>query len=220
MAEPAVIGIGEPGRQARRITVDRVIEMGSDCDGEIVADPSVSQRHLKLVASPVALSLVNLSSDSGTFVNGQQIEGRAVLDVGDVVRFGATEIEVVSRSGVVQVRHGRGGGRVNPVAVRAQREAEPEPPTAGPGVVTRVSEVVFLGPIPKPGEPVFRKHRKAQAAPRFRLARHPRPPRLSGEPCDRAVIELEQERISPTWQRMPRQAAGGPGLTPGSACSG
>jgi NADPH-dependent 2,4-dienoyl-CoA reductase/sulfur reductase-like enzyme/ferredoxin len=157
MAEPPVIEIREPGRESRRVAVDRAIEVGRDCDGEIVADPSVSPRHLKLVASPVALSLADLGSGSVTYVNGQQIEGRARLDVGDVVRFGATEIEVVSHPGVVQVRPERGGGRAGPIAVPAPREPEPEPP-AGPGAVTRVSKVVFLGPIPKPGEPVFRNY--------------------------------------------------------------
>jgi nitrite reductase (NADH) large subunit len=92
MAEPAVIQITEPGGQPRRITVDRSVEVGSDCDGEVIADPSVSARHLKLVASPVALSLVDLGSSGGTFVNGQPAEGRIVLDAGDVVRFGGTDV--------------------------------------------------------------------------------------------------------------------------------
>jgi hypothetical protein len=59
MADPVVLEVREPGREARRITVDRVIEVGRECDGEIVTDPSVSLRHCKLVASPVALSLVD-----------------------------------------------------------------------------------------------------------------------------------------------------------------
>jgi nitrite reductase (NADH) large subunit len=152
MADPAVLEIREPGQEARRIAVDRAIEVGRSCDGENVADPAVSPRHLKLVASPVALSLVDLGSGSGTFVNGQRIEGRAVLDIGDVIRFGATEIEVVSRPGAVQARE---QARPRAVAVPAPREPEPPP---GPSPLARVSEVVFLGPIAKPGEPVFRNY--------------------------------------------------------------
>jgi nitrite reductase (NADH) large subunit len=164
MAEPAVIEIREPGREARRIAVDRAIEVGRSSagppgDGEIVvADSAVSPRHLKLMASPVALSLADLGSGGGTFVNGTRIEGRTVLAVGDVVRFGGTEIEVISRAGLVQVRPPAGAAQATvAAAVPAPREAEPETP-GGPGVVARVSEVVFLGPIPKPGEPVFRNY--------------------------------------------------------------
>jgi NADPH-dependent 2,4-dienoyl-CoA reductase/sulfur reductase-like enzyme/ferredoxin len=163
MAEPAVIEIREPGLAARRVTVDRAIEVGRSStgrpgDGEIVVtDSAVSPRHLKLVASPVALSLADLGSGSGTFVNGQRIEGRAVLEVGDVIRFGGTEIEVISRAGLIQVRQPAGAAQAKAAAVPAPREAEPETP-AGPGPVARVSEVVFLGPIPKPGEPVFRNY--------------------------------------------------------------
>ncbi len=157
MAEPAVIEIREPGREARRIAVNRIIEMGCDCDGEIVADPSVSPRHLKLAASPVALSLVDLGSGGGTFVNGRPIVGRAVLGVGDVVRLGATEVEVVSGPGVIRALPEHTAAQVSRVAVPAPREPEPEPP-AGPGAVARAGEVVFLGPIPKPGEPVFRNY--------------------------------------------------------------
>jgi nitrite reductase (NADH) large subunit len=157
MAGPAVIRITEPGGQARRITVDRSIEVGSDCDGEVVADPSVSARHLKLAASPVALSLVDLGSGGGTFVNGQPAEGRTVLRAGDIVRFGGTEIEVISSPGAAQDRPEPGAAGAGQAAVPAPREPGPEAP-AGPGVIARASEVVFLGPIPKPGQPVFRNY--------------------------------------------------------------
>jgi len=177
MAEPAVIEIREPGQQARRIAVDRAIEVGRSSagrpgDGEIVvADSAASPRHLKLVSSPVALSLADLGSSSGTFVNGTRIEGRTVLAVGDVVRFGATEIEVISQAGVIQVREqaareraarepaaaAQGNGSRAVPAPREPAEPADEPP-AGPGPISRVSEVVFLGPIPKPGEPVFRNY--------------------------------------------------------------
>src|SRR5580658_3052917 len=116
MAGPAVIQITEPGGQARRITVDRSVEVGSDCDGEVIADPSVSARHLKLVASPVALSLVDLGSSGGTFVNGQQAEGRIVLVAGDVVRSGGTEIEVISSPGAAQDRPDPGAAGARPAA--------------------------------------------------------------------------------------------------------
>jgi NADPH-dependent 2,4-dienoyl-CoA reductase/sulfur reductase-like enzyme/ferredoxin/pSer/pThr/pTyr-binding forkhead associated (FHA) protein len=157
MAESAVIEIRVPGRDARRVTIDRAVEVGRDCDGAVLADAAVAPRHLKLVASPVALSLVDLGSGSGTFVNGRQVEGRAVLEVGDVVRLGDTEIEVIARPSVARVRPERMAPRVTPVIIPGQREPEPEPPRS-PGVITQISNPVFLGPIPKPGQPVFRNY--------------------------------------------------------------
>ncbi len=162
MAEPAVIQIREPDREARRLVVDRAIELGRECEGEMVADPAASPRHVKLVASPVSLSLVDLGTRSGTFVNGQRIEGRVVLDVGDVVRFGGTEIDVISRPGAAHERAEPATARAGKEGVPAPREPEPEPEeSAGshrPDALARAGEVVFLGPIPKPGQPVFRNY--------------------------------------------------------------
>ena len=70
MAGPPIIEIREPGQRARRVVVDRAIEVGRDCDGEVLSDEGVSRRHLRLVPSPVALSVVDLGSRNGTLVNG------------------------------------------------------------------------------------------------------------------------------------------------------
>ena len=84
-----IIEIREPGRPVRRVVVDRAIEVGRECDGEVLSDQGVSRRHLKLVPSPVALSVVDLGSRNGTLLNGQPITGRAVLEPGAVVRWAA-----------------------------------------------------------------------------------------------------------------------------------
>ena len=97
MAGPPIIEIREPGQRARRVVVDRAIEVGRDCDGEVVSDEGVSRRHLRLVPSPVALSVVDLGSRNGTLVNGVSITGRAVLEPGTVVRLGSTEITMIGR---------------------------------------------------------------------------------------------------------------------------
>ena len=90
------------------------MELGRACEGELIADPAVSPRHLKLVASPVALlAFVDLGS-SGTFVNGKQDRGPAVLDVGDVVRFGGSEFEVISRTRRGPRAPGTGGRAAEP----------------------------------------------------------------------------------------------------------
>jgi CRP/FNR family transcriptional regulator, cyclic AMP receptor protein len=56
MSGAPIIEIREPGRQVRRVAVDRAIEVGRECDGEVLSDEGVSRRHLRLVPSPVALA--------------------------------------------------------------------------------------------------------------------------------------------------------------------
>ena len=97
MAGAPIIEIREPGRPVRRRVVDRAIEVGRECDGEVLSDEGVSRRHLRLVPSPVALSVVDLGSRNGTLVNGVPITGRAVLEPGAVVHLGSTEIMMIGR---------------------------------------------------------------------------------------------------------------------------
>jgi nitrite reductase (NADH) large subunit len=132
MAEQPVIEIRQPGEAVRRVVLDRAIEVGRDCDGEIVSDPGVSRRHLKLVPNPTSLSVVDLGSRNGTLVNGTPLSGRASLEAGDIVRIGKTDIVVVSRPvarrPVVPARE----------TVRARPLAEapvPKPPPPAPPVV-------------------------------------------------------------------------------------
>jgi nitrite reductase (NADH) large subunit len=97
MAGPPIVEIREPGQPVRRVVVDRAIEVGRDCDGEVVSDEGVSRRHLRLVPSPVALSVIDLGSRNGTLVNGVPITGRTVLEPGAIVRLGGTEILMIGR---------------------------------------------------------------------------------------------------------------------------
>jgi len=91
-----LIEIREWGRPARRLALTAPIEVGRDCDGEVLDDAEVSRRHLRLVPSPTALSVVDLGSRNGTTVNGVALTGRATLQVGDVVRLGRCELIVVA----------------------------------------------------------------------------------------------------------------------------
>lgn len=96
MAESPQIEIREPGLRPRHLVVDRALEVGRECDGELIADQEASRRHLKLLPSPLGLSVVDLGSSNGTLVNGLPLEGRMTLKRGDVLRLGRTEIIVVT----------------------------------------------------------------------------------------------------------------------------
>jgi len=157
MAGPPIIEIREPGQRARRVVVDRAIEVGRECDGEMVSDEGVSRRHLRLVPSPVALSVVDLGSRNGTLVNGLPITGRTVLEPGAVVRLGSTEITMIGRQEEIApplarktVRAGQTPGLVLPPPPPPAAPAAPRPPSASSKVWARV-----LGTVPRPGEPLF-----------------------------------------------------------------
>ena len=95
MARPPLIEIREWGRQPRRVVLNRPLVIGRECDGENIADTEVSRRHLRLVPSPTALSVVDLDSRNATTVNGVALTGRAALVRGDVVRLGRSEVIVL-----------------------------------------------------------------------------------------------------------------------------
>ncbi|MEN3313912.1 MAG: type transport system permease protein [Acidimicrobiaceae bacterium] len=94
MAEVPFVEIHEPGKAPRRVVLEAVLEVGRECDGEQVADDEVSRRHLKLVPSPTGLRVFDLGSSNGTKVNGELITGPTVLEPGDVIRLGKTQITV------------------------------------------------------------------------------------------------------------------------------
>ena len=154
MAGAPIIEIRELGRPVRRLVVDRAIEVGRECDGEVLADEGVSRRHLRLVPSPVSLSVVDLGSRNGTLVNGMPVTGRVVLEPGAVVRLGSTEIVMIGR-----VRDEPSSARSTLRGGQAEALVIPAPPTpvAVPAPPSRTSEIWarILGTSPRSGEPLF-----------------------------------------------------------------
>jgi NADPH-dependent 2,4-dienoyl-CoA reductase/sulfur reductase-like enzyme/ferredoxin len=155
MAGAPIIEIREPGQQARRVVVDRAIEVGRECDGEVLSDEGVSRRHLRLVPSPVALSVVDLGSRNGTLVNGVPVTGRVVLEPGAVVRLGSTEIMMIGRvdeTAPSPVRRTMLAGQAAALVI--------PPPPAAPVVPQAPSPLQrfwaqVLGTAPRSGEPLF-----------------------------------------------------------------
>ena len=156
MAERPVVEIREPGEAVRRVVLDHAIEVGRDCDGENVADPGVSRRHLKLVPNPTSLSVVDLGSRNGTLVNGNPLSGRASLRAGDIVRLGSTDIVVVSRPvAIAPVVPPRATVIARPVEeVPVPKPPPPVPVVVGPSPLRQWRDRV-LGITTKPGQPVF-----------------------------------------------------------------
>jgi nitrite reductase (NADH) large subunit len=155
MAGAPIIEIREPGRAVRRVVLDRAIEVGRECDGEVLSDEGVSRRHLRLVPSPVALSVVDLGSRNGTLVNGMPITGRMVLEPGAVVRLGSTEIIMIGRADQVEPS----AAHRTLLAGQAAAFVIPPPPAAPevprpPSRMSRFWAQVF-GTVPRRGQPLF-----------------------------------------------------------------
>ena len=149
------VEIREPGKPVRRLSVDRALEVGRECDGVVLDDDGVSRRHLKLSPSPLGLSVVDLGSRNGTLVNGTALDSRRTLEPGDVLRLGRTEIVVLQAVAAVRP--------LLPVVPRQTLRAgtsllavpaPPPPPPTAPGAPGLLHRVLVGGPLKD--EPAFR----------------------------------------------------------------
>jgi FHA domain/von Willebrand factor type A domain len=60
---------------------------------QIMDDPAVSTRHALISGEPQGITLTDLQSTNGTFVNNQRISSPTLLQDGDLVRVGNTQIK-------------------------------------------------------------------------------------------------------------------------------
>lgn len=80
----------------RRIVLEvkkDVIGQGTDVDVRI-EDTEISRLHVRVVVEPDHATIEDLSSEKGTSVNGNRIEGRIPIDDGDEIRIGPIELKV------------------------------------------------------------------------------------------------------------------------------
>lgn len=82
------------GKQAEIALAGNIVRLGRDAACEVAFDPAVyptvSSQHAQIERSPKGLELAHLSQRNKTLVNGQPVEGRAPLAVGDSIRLGYT----------------------------------------------------------------------------------------------------------------------------------
>lgn len=87
----------------RSIDVDRSAIIGrSEADVEL-SDPAISRRHAALRVEGGRLSVEDLGSTNGTFVNGLRIATSTPLGPGDVVKVGTTSFEIEATEPVAVV---------------------------------------------------------------------------------------------------------------------
>jgi pSer/pThr/pTyr-binding forkhead associated (FHA) protein len=93
--------------------------------GGLSDDLELSRRHARVARDPAGrVTIEDLGSANGTFVNGERVRGRRVLAIGDSVRVGSTTLELSGPVGAV--------ADAPPPPVRAPPSAPrpPEPPRA------------------------------------------------------------------------------------------
>ena len=79
-----------PGRAGAREDVDDFVR-ADDID---LSDDAVSQNHAMVFVDEAGVSIVDLGSTNGSTINGKKLAERSDLTAGDLLRLGATRIEV------------------------------------------------------------------------------------------------------------------------------
>jgi pSer/pThr/pTyr-binding forkhead associated (FHA) protein len=91
--------------RGERLSVDADLLIGRGApeeDRRLGDDPEISRRHARVSrGADGQLTIEDLGSANGTFVNGERIDAPRTLDLGDAVRMGKTVLQVTDRSGGV-----------------------------------------------------------------------------------------------------------------------
>ncbi|HEY7622827.1 MAG TPA: MMPL family transporter [Solirubrobacteraceae bacterium] len=131
--------------EGRRLAADGLV-LGRSVAGAggMPDDPELSRRHARVARDAEGrLTIEDLGSANGTFVNGERVHGPEVLNVGDVVRVGLTTLHVVEAE-PAPVRRAE-GARLAAVADLATRGRVW---ILGAALVLTVAGVVFGAGLP------------------------------------------------------------------------
>lgn len=90
-----VVVVRSEGQAGLDFTVTDATVLGRSDEADIVLDdPYASEFHLRLVASEGGLTLHDLGSTNGTYLNGRRVTAPTELRRGDAVQVGKTVMEV------------------------------------------------------------------------------------------------------------------------------
>ncbi|HVO21094.1 MAG TPA: FHA domain-containing protein [Anaeromyxobacter sp.] len=131
---------------AAELTVGRAPE-GNDFR---LPDRNVSRRHARFLNVNGLVSIEDLGSLTGTFVNGERISGRRRLRDGDLVEIGDYDLAVVPDEGLAVVA---GPGAPPPLPGGARPPAPPTAAPAPPAPAAPAPVVASRPPPPRPAAP-------------------------------------------------------------------
>lgn len=86
--------VSEPNNTKRVVTIEGRLEVGRDCEGLVLEDPTVSRRHLWLEPTPTGLLCVDMGSANGSYIDGERVEGPKTLRAGAAITLGECELIV------------------------------------------------------------------------------------------------------------------------------
>jgi pSer/pThr/pTyr-binding forkhead associated (FHA) protein len=102
--KPRLIERGEKVEQTRDIPLTQaefLIGRGPDCDLRLRVN-SVSRHHCIIRLAPDEVTVVDLGSSNGTFVNGQRVRSQTTLRTGDELQVGTNRfvVELGDKQGI------------------------------------------------------------------------------------------------------------------------
>ena len=155
-----VVRRGPQPNQAFEIRND-VTTLGRDISNDIVLnDRETSRHHLRLIRSGDTLTIEDLGSTNGTFVNGKRVSGVTPLQNGDMIGLGETvtlALESVSAGGEVPASAPSNLGDLLPPPVPTPSDTpvpEPQtPPMPDPTYTPPSADYGLGGAPPPPADP-------------------------------------------------------------------
>ncbi|HEX3832393.1 MAG TPA: FHA domain-containing serine/threonine-protein kinase [Solirubrobacteraceae bacterium] len=127
--------VTEGKARGKRLSVDTDLLIGRlapEQDGRLGDDPVISRRHARVWrGADGQLTIEDLGSANGTFVNDERLDARRTLNLGDVIRVGKTVLQVSEPSALVPERSRPGTGS-------GPAEAPSAPAGAGEALVVTV----------------------------------------------------------------------------------
>jgi pSer/pThr/pTyr-binding forkhead associated (FHA) protein len=159
-AELVVTAGAAAGRRLTLTGGDLVIGRGVSGEGLLSDDGQLSRRHTRIVRDADGqLTIEDLGSANGTFVNGERVSGSQALKIGDSIRIGTTTLQLteVGREPSSPVAPAPPTPLVDPVPPTPH--AAPAPPTP------RNDQAPPAGPAPPTPRPARPKRPQTPAAP-------------------------------------------------------
>jgi len=204
-----VVRRGPQPNQAFEVSKD-VTTLGRDISNDIVLnDRETSRHHLRLMRAGDTLTIEDLGSTNGTFVNGKRVSGVTPLQNGDMIGLGETvtlALETVSAGAEVPPSAPSNLGDLLPPAIPSPAETpvpEPQaPPAPSPTYTPQPVDYGLQGAPPTGGDPY---------APNMPLAGEPmgqQPPAYPAYPEAGAAPQQQPpgyypQQGAPGYQQMP-----------------
>ena len=144
------------GKEIKIPKAEFLVGRGDECHLRPKSD-AISRRHCVLVIDETQVTVRDLGSRNGTYVNGDRIEGDRVLKVGDHLKIGPLEFEVL-------IDHGLGGEKrpkVANIAEAAERTSDSS--VVDTDVSAWLSELDEIDKVRKAADPDTRQFKMEEA---------------------------------------------------------